>query len=64
MLHIAKNLSAEFPLVRVDFYVINDKPYFGELTFTSSGGLNYFYSKLGQKEMGYAIDLSKIKRIR
>lgn len=64
MLQIAKNLSAEFPLVRVDFYVINNKPYFGELTFTSSGGLNYFYSKLGQKEMGNAIDLSKIKRIR
>lgn len=31
-------LSAGFPHVRVDFYVINDKIYFGELTFHHDGG--------------------------
>lgn len=64
MLQIAKKLSEDFPLVRVDFYIINNKPYFGELTFTSAGGLNYFYSELGQITMGKAINLSNVKRIR
>lgn len=31
---IASSLSSPFKFVRVDFYVINDKPVFGELTFT------------------------------
>lgn len=36
----AETLSAPFPFVRVDFYAINDKPYFGELTFTPAAGLD------------------------
>ena len=36
----AEKLAAPFPFVRVDFYAINDKPYFGELTFTPSAGLD------------------------
>lgn len=64
MLRIAQLLSEPFPQVRVDFYVINGKPFFGEMTFTSSNGINYFYSELGQKVMGDAIDLSNVKRIR
>ena len=31
-------LSKGYPHVRVDFYVINDKIYFGELTFHHDGG--------------------------
>lgn len=34
MVEIAKILSQDFPFVRVDLYVENDKPIFGELTFT------------------------------
>lgn len=34
MLSIAKKLSSPFPFVRVDLYQIDDKPIFGELTFT------------------------------
>lgn len=34
MLKIAKDLSADFPFVRVDLYEIDNKPVFGELTFT------------------------------
>jgi len=61
MLEIASKLSNPFPEVRVDFYVINNKPIIGELTFTSGYG-NYtdeFYDYLGSK-----IDLSKINIIR
>lgn len=61
MIQAAKILSKKFPEVRVDFYEIDGKPYFGELTFTSGWGFfTYdFYDYLGSK-----IDLSKVKRIK
>lgn len=37
----AERLSQPFPFVRADFYLENGKPYFGELTFTPSGGFDY-----------------------
>ena len=39
MKKIAKKLSKGFPQVRVDLYEINGKPYFGELTFYTCGGM-------------------------
>lgn len=51
MLDVAKKLSAPFKEVRVDLYVVEDKPVFGELTFTT--GYGYFteeyYNYLGSK---------------
>nr|WP_285841615.1 ATP-grasp fold amidoligase family protein [Psychrobacillus sp. MER TA 171] len=38
MLEIAKDLSQDFPHVRVDLYNINGKIYFGELTFYTGSG--------------------------
>lgn len=51
MLDMAKVLSKPFPEVRVDFYVINDKPIIGELTFTTGFGYftNDYYGYLGSK---------------
>lgn len=40
MLSVAENLSEPFPFVRVDFYVVNSKLVFGELTFTPAAGLD------------------------
>lgn len=34
----AERLAAPFPFVRVDFYVVNDAPYFSEMTFVPSDG--------------------------
>ena len=34
MKEIARKLSYPFPFVRIDFYEINGKPIFGEMTFT------------------------------
>ncbi len=42
MLQIAKNLSSDFPHVRVDFYNLGDKVIFGELTFYTSAGFGKF----------------------
>ena len=40
MLKYAEILSEDFPFVRVDFYEINNKVIFSELTFTSAGGFD------------------------
>lgn len=42
MLEYAKVLSSEFPFVRVDFFEVNGKVYFGELTFFPGGGFEQF----------------------
>ena len=42
MLAIARRLSEDFPFVRVDLYVVQGRIYFGELTFTSGGGMSSF----------------------
>jgi hypothetical protein len=56
MLEMSKKLSSSFPQLRVDLYVINNKPIIGELTFTTGFGFfTYdFYDYLGSK-----IDLNK-----
>ena len=49
MLKIAKILSEEIPQVRVDLYDINNRPVFGELTFSTGFGYftDEFYQILG-----------------
>jgi hypothetical protein len=39
MIEASEKLSNGFPFVRVDFYEINEKPVFGEMTFTPGAGL-------------------------
>jgi hypothetical protein len=43
MVDTAQNLSAEFDYVRVDLYLLNEKIYFGELTFTPGSGFECFF---------------------
>ena len=64
MLRVAKTLAKGFPVVRVDLYYVNDKVYFGEMTFTSLGGTMNFYTSECLLEMGKRIDISKIKKVR
>ena len=44
MIKAAEKLSEGFPQVRVDFYEVKNKVYFGEMTFTSLAGRMDFYS--------------------
>ena len=60
MCEIASKLSQGFAYVRVDLYAINDKPIFGELTFTP--GFDAFYSTEYERELGKWIDLPDNKR--
>ena len=38
MITVAEDLAREFPFVRVDFYDVDGKAIFGEMTFTPAGG--------------------------
>lgn len=58
MLQVASMLSKDFPELRVDFYEVDGKPYFGEMTFTAMAGLNYCYTQEFRNILG---DLCHIK---
>lgn len=59
MLIVSEKLSKHFPFVRVDLYVVRNKIYFGELTFTPSNGLLVFYPPQVNYRLGKLINLSK-----
>lgn len=55
MIAIAELLAKPFPCVRVDLYNIGGKIYFGELTFTSLGGLIDYFTPEFQLKAGQLI---------
>ncbi|MDY3006748.1 ATP-grasp fold amidoligase family protein [Anaerococcus porci] len=57
MLNIASKLSQDFIYVRVDLYEIDEKIYFGELTFTPANGVDNWNEKESQKYVGDLIRL-------
>jgi hypothetical protein len=58
MKSLAKKLASQFPLCRVDFYVIGGKKiFFGELTFTPGKGCNDFSPQSFCDELGGYVDL-------
>ena len=52
MLEYAEILAKPFPFVRVDFYEVDGKIYFGELTFTPTGCLATYYTDEAQVKLG------------
>ena len=64
MIKVAEKLSEEFPCVRVDLYNVNGKIYFGELTFTSYGGMMDFHTEEFLNLAGGLVDLSNVKVIK
>lgn len=59
MLELAKVLSKDFPHLRVDFYEINGKLYFGELTFYHDAGFKAFHPEKWDYEIGSYLVLPK-----
>lgn len=57
MLQYAEILAKPFPFVRVDFYEVDGKIYFGELTFTPTGCLATYYTDEAQVELGELLDV-------
>ena len=62
MLNLATILSQSYPHVRVDFYNINEKIYFGELTFYHESGFAKYEPKELENLMGSWITLEKDAR--
>ena len=58
MLLVAERLAKPFPCVRVDLYNIQGKIYFGEMTFTSLGGMMNYFTEDCLLKMGNEIDLN------
>ena len=58
MIKLSEKLSEEIPFVRVDFYEVNGKVYFGEMTFYPGSGLEDFRPLLWDYELGSWIKLN------
>ena len=55
MLVLAAKLSGRIPSVRIDFYSVNNRPYFGEITFYQEGGYGRFSSEEFERKLGQEI---------
>lgn len=60
MIMLAEKMSKDFAFVRVDFYYVNDKIYFGEMTFTSMSGSGKFEPEIENIKLGNKIKLPKL----
>ena len=59
MVEITEKLSKGIPFLRVDLYSINNRIYFGELTFYPSSGIEHFTND-GDIFMGKLLDINNI----
>lgn len=59
MMEMAEKLSENIPFVRTDFYEIDGKVYFGELTFYPGDGFEEFNPESFDFEIGKMIELPK-----
>ena len=53
----AEILSEDFNHARVDFFVVNGKVYFGEITFTNGAGFDHITPHEFDEEMGDMLTL-------
>ena len=60
MLQLAEKLSVNIPFVRVDFYEVDGKVYFGELTFFPGSGFEEFTPESADYELGEWLHLIKM----
>lgn len=57
MADICRKLAKDIPFVRVDLYVIDDREYFGELTFYPASGIGVFTPKEWTDKLGDLITI-------
>jgi len=64
MIELAEKLSNGVPQVRIDFYDVNGKIYFGEITFSHWSGMMPFEPEEWDRKLGDLIDLKIVERRR
>ena len=57
LLEYSRKLSSEFKHARIDLFVVNDRVYFGEITFTNGAGFDKITPYSFDVEMGDLIRL-------
>lgn len=57
MITLAESLSKHIHFIRTDFYFVNNKIYFGEITFYPASGMEHFLPKGSDQEIGKLINL-------
>lgn len=62
MLELSRKLSAGFPHLRTDFYIVNDRLYVGEMTFFHGTGFGKWTPESFDAEMGSWMDLSSLMK--
>ena len=60
MIKLSEIMSKDFALVRVDFYNVNEKIYFGEMTFTSMSGTGKWSDERYDLKFGQMIALPNL----
>ena len=61
MIELAEKLSQDISFARIDFYQIDDRPYFGEITLYPGGGWERFDPKEWDVKLGNWITLPSEK---
>ena len=61
MIELSEKLSKDFPHIRIDFYEVNGKTYFGEMTFYHFSGFQPFVPEKWDKIFGDWLQLPKNK---
>lgn len=62
MIELSEKLAEGIPFVRIDWYEINGKLYFGEYTFYPGSGFEEFTPEEWDKKLGDLIDLGLVKK--
>ena len=62
MIKLAKILAEGFPFVRVDFYYVNDRIIFGELTFFPLSGMGKFTPDEWDYKLGELLQLPELRK--
>lgn len=62
MIELSEKLAKGIPFVRIDWYEINGKLYFGEYTFYPGSGLEEFTPEEWDKKLGDLLDLGLVEK--
>ena len=57
MIELTERLARAFPYVRIDWYIVADKIYFGEVTFYHGGGYELFSPSEWDRKLGKKLQL-------
>ncbi len=57
MIEVVEKIAKYFYYIRVDLYVLDNKIYFGELTFSHGGGIEKFFPDKWDEFYGKKVDL-------